>query len=53
MQLQIIVKEQNKPSRKALQAFNQYVFEVVKLHQQNEQQIEEGVISHEEKAKPN
>ncbi|MEN6411944.1 MAG: hypothetical protein ABFC84_04140 [Veillonellales bacterium] len=47
MQLQIIVKEKNKPSRKALQAFNQSVFEVVKRHQQNGEQIEEGVTSNE------
>lgn len=47
MPIQIIVKESNKPTRKALKAFNQYVFEVIKQYQQNEEKNKEGAASNE------
>lgn len=47
MQLQIIVKELNQPSVKALKEFNQYVFKVTQQHYQNGQQNQEEVTSHE------
>jgi hypothetical protein len=47
MQLQIIIKELNQPSAKALKDFNQYIFEVTQQHYKNKEQNQEEVTSHE------
>ena len=47
MQIEIIVKEVNRPSNKAVKEFIQYVFEVTKQHYPDRQQKQEEVTSHE------
>jgi hypothetical protein len=43
MDLKIIINETNQPSEKALQEFNQYVFDVVQKNQQeNKSEQERG-----------
>jgi hypothetical protein len=44
MQNQIIITEQNKPSTKALKAFNQYVFNAIQKHCNSQEQESEAKI---------